>query len=122
VMSWGERGSTSKAVKATSTEGFADASSQEEDAGEPLADPVFPPDPYTEPESLSISASPAEFTQGLTENPVPPAMPAHMRNELPDPQRYSKLLEERSREELWLACQTRQEHADAGTSADADCE
>jgi hypothetical protein len=64
------------------------------------------PMPYAS-ESV-MGYSPAVFQEGGRSNPPPPAKdPKLYGTPLPDSQRFATLLGERSRDNLWLACQTR---------------
>ena len=61
-------------------------------------------------QSLGSSASPTMFEHGNRKN-LPAPQPKYLLGRAPDPQRLSVLLQLRAREELWLACETRKEHA-----------
>jgi hypothetical protein len=64
------------------------------------------PMPYAS-ESV-MGYSPAVFQEGGRSNPPPPAKdPKLYGTPPPDSQRFATLLGERSRDNLWLACQTR---------------
>ena len=64
------------------------------------------PVPYAS--ESAIGYSPALFQEGGRSNPAPLARDPKLHGTPPpDPQRFATLLGERSRENLWLACQTR---------------
>jgi hypothetical protein len=68
--------------------------------GGPAPSPLPPPD--------SATMSPVEFEQGRRSNPG--VKLRYLEGTPPDPQRLSILLQWRTREDLWLACQARTRH------------
>ena len=113
--------SPSASSDAAGGEGFADASGGSAPAaadggGKESSSPRIPL-PYAAPDSIGgLSASPAAFEEGRERNPPPPPAPFYMRPADPSPD-LSKLMEDRTREGLWLACMARQKHEDVECSA-----
>jgi hypothetical protein len=89
------------------TEEFA-ASEESRSVAKPVVADDSAPEAYAMP-SLGSSASPTMFEHGNRKNPPAP-QPKYLHGIAPDPQRMSIMLEQRSRDELWLACETRKEH------------